>query len=49
MLSHTMNLHKFFLKIEIISNIFSDYNIMRLELNYKKKLKKKKKKHVEVK
>ena len=40
MLSHTMNLHKFFLKIEIISNIFSDYNIMRLELNYKKKLKK---------
>ena len=40
MLSHTMNLHKFFLKIEIISNIFSDYNIMRLELNYNKKLKK---------
>ena len=25
------------MKIEIISSIFSDYNAMRLEINYKKK------------
>ena len=27
------------MKIEIISSIFSDYNAMRLEINYKKKKK----------
>ena len=26
-----------FMKIEIISSIFSDHNIMRLEINYQKK------------
>ena len=36
MLGHKTSLGRF-KKIEIISSIFSDYNIMRLEINYKKK------------
>ena len=36
-LSHKSNLSKF-KKIEIISRIFSDHNAMRLDINYKKKL-----------
>ena len=36
-LCHKSNLRKF-KKIEIVSNIFSDHNAMRLEFNYKKKL-----------
>ena len=35
-LGHKPNLSKF-KKIEIISSIFSDYNAMRLDINYKKK------------
>ena len=35
-LGHTSNLSKF-KKIEMISNIFSDHNTMRLDINYKKK------------
>ena len=35
-LSHKSNLSKF-KEIEIISNIFSDHNAMRLDINYKKK------------
>ena len=35
-LGHKSNLSKF-KKIEIISNIFSDHNTMRLNINYKKK------------
>ena len=35
-LCHKSNL-SIFKKIEIISNIFSDHNIMRLDINYKKK------------
>ena len=34
-LSHKSSLSKF-KKIEIISNIFSDHNTMRLDINYKK-------------
>ena len=34
-LGHKSNLSKF-KKIEIISSIFSDYNAMRLDINYKK-------------
>ena len=34
-LCHKSNLSKF-KKIEIVSSIFSDQNIMRLEINYKK-------------
>ena len=34
-LGHKSNLSKF-KKIEIISNIFSDHNTMRLDINYKK-------------
>ena len=34
-LGHISNLSKF-KKIEIISNIFSNYNAMRLDINYKK-------------
>ena len=34
-LGHKSNLNKF-KKIEIVSNIFSDYNAMRLDINYKK-------------
>ena len=36
MLGHKVSLSKF-KKTEIISSIFSDYNVMRLEINYKKK------------
>ena len=36
-LGHKLNLNKF-KKIEIISSIFSDYNVMRLDVNYKKEL-----------
>ena len=36
-LCHRSNLRKF-KKIEIVSNIFSDHNAMRLDINYKKKL-----------
>ena len=35
-LGHNSNLSKF-KKIEIMSNIFSDQNAMRLDINYKKK------------
>ena len=35
-LGHRSNLSKF-KKIEIVSNIFSNHNIMRLDINYKKK------------
>ena len=35
-LGHKSNLSKF-KKIEMISNIFSDHNTMRLDINYKKK------------
>ena len=38
-LGHTSNLRKY-KKIEIVSSIFSDYNTMRLDINYKKKKKK---------
>ena len=44
-LGHKSNLSKF-RKIEIVSNIFSDHNNMRLDINYKKKTKKHK--HVEI-
>ena len=46
-LSHKSNLSKF-KKTEIVSNIFSDHNAMRLDINYKKK-KYKKHKHMEIK
>ena len=36
-LGHKSNLSKF-KKTEILSNIFSNHNIMRLDINYKKKL-----------
>ena len=39
MLGHKTNLNKF-TKIEIISNIFSDYNAMKVEINHKKKTRK---------
>ena len=42
---HKSSLSKF-KKIEIISSIFSDHNVMRLDINYKKK---KCKKHTETK
>ena len=35
-LGHKSSLGKF-KKIEIVSNIFSDHNAMRLEINYRKK------------
>ena len=35
-LGHKSNLSKF-KKIDIISSIFSDYNAMRLDINYKEK------------
>ena len=38
-LGHKSNLSKFE-KIEIISSIFSDHNVMRLDINYKKQTKK---------
>ena len=37
-LGHKPNLSKF-KKIEIISSIFSDHNAMRLDINYKEKIK----------
>ena len=46
-LGHKSNLGKF-KKTEIISSIFSDHNIMRLEINYRKKTVKKHK-HMEAK
>ena len=46
-LGHKSNLSKF-KKIEIISNIFSDHNPMRLDINCKKK-NCKKHKHMEIK
>ena len=46
-LGHRSKLSKF-KKIEIISSIFSDYNIMRLDINYKKN-NCKKYKHMEIK
>ena len=36
-LGHKSNLSKF-KKIEIVSSIFSNHNVMRLDINYKKKL-----------
>ena len=36
MLGHKTNINKF-KKIEIISNIFSNYNGMKLKINYRKK------------
>ena len=47
MLNHKASLSKL-KKIETISNIFSDHNTMRLEINYKKK-ETKKCRHVEIK
>ena len=47
MLVHKTRLGKF-LKIEIISSIFSDHNAMRLDINYRKKSVKKYK-HMEAK
>ena len=50
-LGHKSNLSKF-KKIEIVSGIFSDHNGMRLDINYKKKKKKKsckEHKHMEIK
>ena len=46
-LGHKSNLSKFN-KIEIKSNIFSDHNVMRLDVNYKK-ITCKKHKHMEIK
>ena len=46
-LGHKSNLSKL-KKIEIVSSIFSDHNIMRLDINYKKK-NCKKHKHIEIK
>ena len=46
-LGHKSNLSKF-KKVEIISSIFSSHNVMRLDINYKKK-NCKKHKHVEIK
>ena len=46
-LGHKSSLSKFN-KIEIISNIFSDHNAMRLDINYRKKICKKYK-HMEAK
>ena len=45
-LGHKSSLSKF-KKIEIISSIFSDYNAMRLDINYKEKTNKHK--HMEIK
>ena len=46
-LGHKPNLSKF-KKIEFISSIFSDHNVMRLDINYKKE-NCKKHKHMEIK
>ena len=45
-LGHRSNL-SIFKKIEVISNIFSNHNAMRLDINYKRKYKKHK--HMEIK
>ena len=47
-LGHKSNLSKF-KKIEIISSIFSDHNIMTLDINYKEKINSNKLKHMEIK
>ena len=47
-LGHKSSLSEF-KKMEIISNIFPDHNAMRLDINYKKKKKLKKHKHMEIK
>ena len=47
-LGHKVRFSKF-KKTEIISSIFSYYNVMRLEIKYKKKKNCKKHKHVETK
>jgi len=47
-LGHKSNLSKF-KKIDIMSNILSDHNAMRLDINYKRKKKCKKHKHIEIK
>ena len=47
-LGHKSNLSKF-KKTEIVSSIFSDHNVMRLHINYRKKKKTKKHKHVKIK
>ena len=47
-LGHKSNLSKF-KKIEIISSIFSEHNVIRLDTNYKRKKNCKKHKHVEIK
>ena len=47
-MSHNASLGKF-KKMEIISSILSDYNAMRLDINYKKKKTVKKHKHMELK
>ena len=47
-LGHKSNFSKF-LKMEIISSIFSNYNTMRLDINYKEKKNCKKHKHMEIK
>ena len=47
-LGHKSNLGKF-KKIEIVSSFFSHHNVMRLEINYRKKKKGKKYKHMEAK
>lgn len=38
MLGHRRNLNKYKMT-EIISNIFSDHNVKKLDINYKKKIK----------
>ena len=47
-LGHKSSLGKF-KKTEITSSIFSDHNAMRLDINYKKRKKCKKRKHMEIK
>ena len=47
-LGHKSNLSKF-KKTEIISSIFSDHNVIRLDINYRKKKICKKHKHMEIK
>ena len=47
-LGHKSNLSKF-KKIEIISSIFSDHNIMTRDINYKEKINSNKLKHMEIK
>ena len=47
-LDHKPNLSKF-KKIEIVSSIFSDYNAVRLDVNYRKRKTCKKHKYMEIK